>query len=79
MKLGSELVDSALDVRHTGLVSDEGGKMGVLGGIVAGELSNSSAVVLAALSRKETERSVTGSFELAMRHVVDVDNSVLRV
>ncbi len=56
------------DVGHAGLVAHEGSKVDGLGGVVAGEGSNATAVVARAALGKVGEGAAPGVLELSMRH-----------
>jgi hypothetical protein len=66
VELGSRLVDLAENVRHTSLVAHEGGKMGFLALVIAGERANATTVVASTLARSESKRTVTGSLVLSV-------------
>mmetsp|Transcript_3519 Transcript_3519/g.10921 ORF Transcript_3519/g.10921 Transcript_3519/m.10921 type:complete len:285 (-) Transcript_3519:41-895(-) len=67
-QLALGLADLTQNVSHTGLVAHEGGQVRRLLLVVAREALHATAMTLSALARQETERTVTGLFELAMRH-----------
>lgn len=56
---------------HTSLEDGESGEVDGLGGIILGEGSNSTSMMLSSLSGEETQRTVSGSFELSVRHGFD--------
>jgi hypothetical protein len=62
------------NVSHTSLVADEGGKVDGLGGIVTGEVSYTTAVVVRSSLRHESQIAMSGSFEFTVRHLFINDN-----
>jgi len=68
VELGANLIDISEDVSHTSLEDGEGGKVDGLGGIILGERSHSTSMMLSSLSGEETQRTVSGSFVLSVRH-----------
>merc|ERR1719203_770834 len=66
--LGSGLVDLTQDVSHTGLVTQEGGQMTLLLGVILREGADATTVVGASLAGQETQGPVTGSFVFTVRH-----------
>ena len=67
-RTGANLIDISEDVSHTSLEDGEGGKVDGLGGIILGERSHSTSMMLSSLSGEETQRTVSGSFVLSVRH-----------
>lgn len=68
VQLGSWFVDISQDVGHTSLESGEGGKVDWLGSVVLGIAPHSSSMMSSSFSGEETQTSVSGSFELSVRH-----------
>jgi hypothetical protein len=62
------------DVSHTSLVADEGGKVDGLRGIVTGEMSYTSSVVVRSPLRHESQIAMSGGFEFTMGHNFINDN-----
>jgi len=68
VELGADLVDISEDVGHTSLEDGESGKVDGLRSIILGVASYSTSMMSSSLSGKETEGTVSGSFELSVRH-----------
>jgi hypothetical protein len=68
VELGTRTVHVSQDVSHTSLEPGEGGQVTGLGLVVTGEGSDLTVVVSGTAARYETKISVTGSFELSVRH-----------
>ena len=66
--LGTRHGDLTENVGHTGLVTHEGGEVAWLLLVVLGESTDTSSDGLRALAGEESQRPVTGSFELSVRH-----------
>ncbi len=71
---GSGTVDSTDNVGHTGLVSTESGEVGGITGIVLGEGSDLTRVLLGTLLGQETQVTLSGCFELSVGPVGVSDN-----
>jgi len=69
VNLGTRLVNVTDDMGHTGLVTHETGEVALLGGIILGERFDLTEVMFGTLLGQETQRTVTGAFELTMRHL----------
>lgn len=69
VELGSDLIDVSEDVGHTSLEDRESGEVDWLRGIVLWEASNSTSMMSSSLSGKESQRTVSWSFEFSVRHV----------
>ena len=66
---GTGTVDSANNMRHTGLVGAECSQVAWNGGVVVlGERTDATRVVLGALLGEEPKVTVPGGFELTVRH-----------
>mmetsp|Transcript_11480 Transcript_11480/g.29051 ORF Transcript_11480/g.29051 Transcript_11480/m.29051 type:complete len:266 (+) Transcript_11480:1804-2601(+) len=65
---GTGTVDSTDNVGHTGLISTESGKVGSIRSVVLGEGSDLTRVLLGALLGQETQVTLSGCFELSVRH-----------
>jgi hypothetical protein len=65
---GTSTVDSTNDVGHTGLVSTEGGQVRGITGVVLREGSDLTKVLFGTLLGQETQVTLTGCFELSVRH-----------
>mmetsp|Transcript_80807 Transcript_80807/g.250907 ORF Transcript_80807/g.250907 Transcript_80807/m.250907 type:complete len:252 (-) Transcript_80807:8-763(-) len=68
VELGAWLVDVTDDVGHAGLVGHEGREVRRLGRVILGEAFDLPEVVFCTLPRQETQRTVTRSFKLPVRH-----------
>jgi len=68
VELGTDLIDISKNVGHTSLEDGESGKVDGLGGIILGVASYSTSMMSSSLSGEETEGTVSGSFELSVRH-----------
>ena len=64
---GTGTVDSTNNVRHTGLVSTEGGQVRGIGGVILGEGSDLTGMLLGTLLGQETQVTVSGCFEFSVR------------
>lgn len=68
VNLGASTIDLTNNVGAASLVAHEGSEVGRLSGVITGETSDTSAVVSAALTGQETQRTVARSLELTVRH-----------
>jgi len=68
-ELAQRTVDITNDMGHTSLVAHESGQMAGLGGIVLREGVDLATRVVGTLARAETQRTMTGSLKLAVRHL----------
>ena len=66
--LGAGTVDVADNVGHTSLEDHEGSEVGLLLGVILGEGAAATADLAGALAGEETQMTVTGVLELAVRH-----------
>jgi hypothetical protein len=66
---GTGTVDSTDNVRHTGLVSTEGGEVGSISGLVLGVGSDLTRVLLGSLLGEETQVTLSGCFKFSVRPV----------
>jgi len=66
VELGADLIDISEDVGHTSLEDGESGKVDRLGSIVLGVASYSTSMMSSSLSGEETQRTVSGCFELSV-------------
>jgi hypothetical protein len=68
VQLGSGTVNITNDVSHSGLVAQEGGQMGRLGGVILGEAANATLVMSTPLAGQKCQISVPGPLEFSVRH-----------
>ena len=69
--LGTGAFEITNNVSHTSLETHESGQVDGLGAVVAGEGLDATLMTLAALTRQETERTMTRSFKFTMRLKMD--------
>lgn len=65
--LGSRAIHIANDVGHASLEADEGSQVNGLLGVILGEGLDATKLAGSALAREETQGTVSGGFEFAMR------------
>jgi hypothetical protein len=68
VQLGARFLHSSHDVGHSGLVGKESSQVGLLRIIVSGKRLHLSTVSGGSLSGEESQRTVSWSFKLTMRH-----------
>ena len=73
---GTGTVDSTDNVGHTGLVSAEGGEVGSISGVVLGEGSDLTRVLLGTLLGQESQVTLSGCFELSVRPVILINKQI---
>jgi len=74
VRLGSGPIHQTANMRHTGLVTGEGGKMNRLLRVILGEGLDSAFVVLASLLGQESQVAVTRRGEFTVRHLERVSS-----
>lgn len=77
VKLGAGALDLSDNVGHAGLVTDEGGQVARLGGVVAREGTNPTSMVFSPLLRSELEVAAAGVLEFTVRHVDLIDDKIM--
>ena len=70
-QLAERTIDITNDVSHTGLVAHEGSQVAGLAGIILREGADLATRVVGTLAGAETQRTMTGSLKLAVRHYCD--------
>jgi hypothetical protein len=68
--LASRALKVTNNVGHTSLESDEGGQVGLVGGLILGEGTNATTNMAASLLGEEPKITVTGVFKLSVGHLI---------